>query len=446
MKRTIRSERLAIAVALLACAAPAPAASGVYVQGPKLVGSNVGGFEGAQQGVSVALSADGNTAIIGGTWDSSQLGAAWVFTRSNGVWKEEQKLVGSDAAGSARQGTAVALSADGSTALVGGSWDGTFVGAAWVFTRSGGVWTQQGPKLVGTGGVGASKQGCAVALSSDGSTALVGGSGDNSGIGAAWVFTRSSGMWGQQGDKLASVDRLGLPNEGASVALSSDGNTAILGGPADNTGVGAAWVFMRSQGHWSPQGGKLVVSDATGAAQIGTSVALSSDGSHALVGGGGDNAFRGAAWTFERSGSTWYQVDGKFIGLVGGVATAGEGEGTSVAYSGDWSTMVIGAPYANGSSGGAFVFTRVGNSWTQRGSLIGGSAVLGGANQGLSVALSSDGSTVILGGPMDNSTLGAAWIFNRAGTSADVNADASTDVADVFYLINYLFAGGPAPH
>jgi hypothetical protein len=47
---------------------------------------------------------------------------------------------------------------------------------------------------------------------------------------------------------------------------------------------------------------------------------------------------------------------------------------------------------------------------------------------------------------MDNSTLGAAWIFNRAGTSADVNADASTDVADVFYLINYLFAGGPAPH
>jgi PKD repeat protein len=60
-----------------------------------------------------------------------------------------------------------------------------------VFTRSGGVWTQQGNKLVGTGAVGAAEQGFSVALSSDGpTTAILGGPTDNSAIGAAWVFVQ----------------------------------------------------------------------------------------------------------------------------------------------------------------------------------------------------------------------------------------------------------------
>src|ERR1035438_9043902 len=59
------------------------------------------------------------------------------------------KLVGADALGG-QQGYSVALSADGNTALVGGPYDNG-AGAAWVWTRSVGVWTQQGPKLVGTG-------------------------------------------------------------------------------------------------------------------------------------------------------------------------------------------------------------------------------------------------------------------------------------------------------
>src|SRR5260370_305386 len=97
------------------------------------------------------------------------------------------KLVGTGfvAPNAPQMGTSVALSADGNTALVGGFKDNGGAGAAWVWTRSGGVWTQQGPKLVGTGAVGAD-QGSSVALSADGNTALVGGSGDNGGVGAAW--------------------------------------------------------------------------------------------------------------------------------------------------------------------------------------------------------------------------------------------------------------------
>jgi hypothetical protein len=64
------------------------------------------------------------------------------------------KLVGAGAVGSANQGQSVTLSADGNTAIVGGPIDNSLAGAAWVYTRSGGVWSQQGGKLVGTGGVG----------------------------------------------------------------------------------------------------------------------------------------------------------------------------------------------------------------------------------------------------------------------------------------------------
>ena len=90
---------------------------------------------------------------------------------------------------------AVALSADGNTVIVGGPYDQDNAGnesrTAWVFTRSAGVWTQQGAKIVGTGYVGYPLQGFGVSLSADGNTALVGGYNDNSSLGAAWVFTRS---------------------------------------------------------------------------------------------------------------------------------------------------------------------------------------------------------------------------------------------------------------
>ena len=85
------------------------------------------------------------------------------------------KLVGTDAAVNAQQGFSVALSADGNTAIVGGYADNSSAGAAWVFTRSGAVWTQQGSKLVGTGAVGHAWQGYSVAMSADGNTAIVGG-------------------------------------------------------------------------------------------------------------------------------------------------------------------------------------------------------------------------------------------------------------------------------
>jgi hypothetical protein len=253
-------------------------------QGPALVGT---GYVAAspEQGFSVALSPDGNTALVGGPGDidpvtMAQTGAVWIFTQSNGVWTQQgPKLVGTCAPGDAEQGASVALSADGNTALVGGPADDATTGAAWVFTRSGGVWTQQGPKLVGTGAVGLANQGTSVSLSSDGNTAIVGGPSDNNGIGAAWVFTRSGGVWSQQGNKL--VGTAGI-DQGTGVILSSDGTTAFVGIPNGNgwplCPYPGAWIFVLSSGVWTQQG-MLPVQTFFG----GTSFAVSADGNTAAM-------------------------------------------------------------------------------------------------------------------------------------------------------------------
>ncbi|MHB9123774.1 MAG: FG-GAP repeat protein [Thermoanaerobaculia bacterium] len=212
-------------------------------QGAKLVALDAAGI--AQQGGSVALSADGNTAIVGGRFDDNGTGAAWVWTRSGGFWRQQgTKLVGSGAVASVfgvQQGTSVALSADGNTAIVGGQSSNDRAGAAWVRTRNGQVWTEQA-KLVGSGAVDPAYQGSSVALSADGNTAIVGAYWDNNSAGAAWVWTRSGGVWTQQGSKLVGSGTVGNSNQGGSVSLSADGNTALVGGYWDNSAAGAVWV------------------------------------------------------------------------------------------------------------------------------------------------------------------------------------------------------------
>jgi hypothetical protein len=364
-------------------------------QGPKLVGSDAVGN--AKQGQSVSLSGDGNTAIVGGPPDTGGAGAAWVFTRSGGIWSQQgTKLVGTGAVGYPQQGWSVALSADGNTAIVGGPNDNSDAGAAWVFTRSGGIWTQQGSKLVGTGAVGQAQQGWSVALSADGNTAIVGGGIDNSGAGAAWVYARSGGVWTQQGSKLVGTGAVGVASQGYSVALSADGNTAMVGGWSDTSDAGAAWIYTRSGGVWTQQGAKLVGTGAAGNAEQGWSVALSADGNTAIVGGPNDTVGAGAAWVFTRSNGVWTQQGSKLVGT----GAALEQQGQSVSLSADGNTAIVGGP--NDGAGATWVYTRSGGVWTQRGSKLAGTDAVGGAEQGWSVALSGDANTALIGGPGDN--------------------------------------------
>jgi hypothetical protein len=365
---------------LISLVALASAEAQFSQQGHKLVGTGSGSSAPAQ-GWSVALSSDGNTAIAGGIFDDHTAGAVWVFTRAGGSWSQQgTKLVGTGASADvAYQGYAVALSADGNTAIEGADDDNNEMGAVWVFSRSGGNWTQQGSKLVGTDGVEIVYQGSAVSLSSDGNTALVGGPRDNNWTGAVWVFRRTGGVWAQQGNKLLCTGNTGSAHLGQAVSLSGDGNTAFVGGPADASGAGAVWVFVQSGGAWSQQGSKLTGTGATGTASQGVSAAISSDGTTAVVGGSDDNAGVGAAWIFVSNGSAWTQQGSK---LIGSGAVGASNQGSSVSISQDGNTVLVGGEGDNGGAGAAWVFARNNGVWTQSGSKIVGTGAKGAAAQG----------------------------------------------------------------
>ena len=270
-------------------------------------GGEVGG---GRFGSSVALSPDGNIALIGAPGDNANAGAAWVFKRSpEGTWVQQgEKLTGGGEVGKGRFGAGVAISSEGNTLLIGAPEDNGGVGAAWSFTRSGSTWTQQGEKLTGPEEVGDGLFGASVALSYTGTWALIGGPLDNNGIGAAWSFFRFEGAWSRSGEKLTGAEEVGEGHFGASVALSEDANTALVGGPWDNHSAGAAWAFGASIYGWHAEGEKLTGSEEeNGEAGFGSSVALSGDGTTALVGGPWENMTRGAAWFFIRSGGLWSQ-------------------------------------------------------------------------------------------------------------------------------------------
>jgi hypothetical protein len=392
-------------------------------QGTKLVGTGAIGH--AKQGGGVALSADGNTAIVGGAADDGDKGAAWIYRRVGDIWVEQTKLIGSSAVGNAGQGIRVDLSADGNTAIIGGPNDNGQTGAAWVFVFTAGGWNQQA-KLVGTGASGPAQQGWSVSLSGDGNTALVGGPVDDDvlatgyGIGAAWVFTRSAGVWSQQGPKLVGTPNAPEISQGASVSLSGNGDVAIIGGPYDVT-TGAAWVFHRSAGVWT-QDSKLVGSSASAYSYQGQSVAMSADGMTAMVGGMYDE-FDGAAWAFTWSGGSWPQQGPKLTQADGGGPSTFGSQGQSVSLSGDGNTAVVGAGYVANVSvvGGAWVYTRSGAVWSPLGPKLVGSGAGGMSGQGWDCALSEDGNTLIVGGLDDDSGDGAAWVFVRSLPPQDLS-------------------------
>lgn len=143
-------KHLTLATLLLCLLAPLQIHAQFTQQGNRLRATDAIGGVNVLQGSTVSISGDGNTAIVGGNGDNSATGAVWLYTRTAGVWTQLGKLVGTGATGKAAQGVSVAISADGNTAIVGGHTDNSNAGAAWVYSKNAGVWSQEGAKLVGT--------------------------------------------------------------------------------------------------------------------------------------------------------------------------------------------------------------------------------------------------------------------------------------------------------
>jgi hypothetical protein len=261
------------------------------------------------------------------------MGAAWVFTRARSSWTQQgQRLTGAGEVGAGNFGSSVAVSSDGNTVLIGPRSDDGNVGAAWVFKRSGSTWSQEGPRLTGAGDIGLGQFGSSVAVSSDGNTALIGAPGDRGSFGSASVFRRVGSRWIQHGPKLTSPRT--TTAFGQVVALSGDGSTALIGSPYGDV----AWVFVHVSTTWREQGTELTGGPGP-SGLFGASVALASDGNTALIGDPAAHSFLGAAWTFTRRGSTWTRQQA----LTGTGESSAGWLGNSVALSGDGNAALIGA-------------------------------------------------------------------------------------------------------
>jgi hypothetical protein len=357
-------------------------------------------------GASIALSADGNTLVVGAPLEDSGTaginttpdelapgaGAVYVFTRSaGGVWSQQAYIKASEPGTGDNFGVSVALSADGNTLAVGAHLEDSSTigidttpnelapdsGAVYVFTRSAGTWSQQA-YVKASDTANGDDFGFSVALSGDGNTLAVGASLEDSGTaadaGAAYIFTRAAGVWTEQAYIKASNPEAG-DEFGSSVALSGDGNTLAVGAPFEDSGTtgiggtpnelaidaGATYVFSRSGTTWTQQA--YVKASNTGAGDnFGGSVALSSDGNALMVGainedgsatgiGGTSNelaAASGAVYAYTRSGIVWTPQSYVKASNTG----AGDGFGVSVALSSTGSTRAIGAQSEDGNATG----------------------------------------------------------------------------------------------
>jgi len=431
---------------------------------------------------SSATGIDGNQADN----SASLSGAVYVFVRVGGNWSQQAYVKASNTQDNDQFGTGLAISADGNTLVVGAPGEDGGVagingnqadntlpsaGAVYVFVRNGTAWSQQA--YVKASNPNANDLfGGAVAIAADGNTMAVGAiaersnatgvggnEADNSlaNAGAAYVFARSGATWTQQAYVKASNTGAG-DSFGISVALSGDGGTLAIGAvfedsnasgidgnQADNSlsGAGAAYVFARSGNTWSQQA-YVKASNPGASDQFGGAASLSGDGNLLAVGateedsagGQADNsaASAGAVYVFARSGTTWIQE--RYVKASN--ADAGDRFGTSLSISADGSTLLVGAPQEDSAAkgvggneddnslsanGAAYVLKRSGTIWIQTSyvKIRNAGLVINAVNFGEAVAVSGDGNTIAVGASGED---GNATGINGTPTNTNVSSGA----------------------
>jgi hypothetical protein len=396
---------------------------GTWTQHAYLKASNPGRSD--LFGLSLALSRDGNTLAVAAPWEASaatgvngnqgddsipQAGAVYVFTRIADTWSQQAYLKASN---SGRKGTgddlegdqfgfSIALSADGDTLAagaisedsaatgIGGSQSDDSAadsGAVYVFSRVANAWTQQA-YLKSRNSQAGDLFGYAVSLSANGSALAAaaydedgGGKGvdpvdDNAsaGTGAIYAFNRQGSVWTQsgylKGSRSQRNDALGY-----AVAMSDDGRT-IAGGTAEESclngginpsdcdidtfpehmaagSVGAVYVWVRNDDSWEEQA-FIKASNPDLEDWFAVRLALSGDGDVLLVGAPMEDSAAtgvngredddsaddsGGAYLFTRSGASWRQS----AYLKASNTERFDEFGSAVAISGDGTTMVVGA-------------------------------------------------------------------------------------------------------
>jgi Flp pilus assembly pilin Flp len=321
-------------------------------------------------------------------------------------------------------GRTISLSSDGTIVAVGAllnDGNGTDSGHVRVYENIGGTWTQVGQDIDGEAA--GDSSGSAISISSDGNTVAVGAFlNDGNGIdsGHVRVYEYIGGTWTQIGQDIDGEAAGDVSGCCTSVSLNSDGSIVAIGA-RDNDGNGNSSghvrVYENIGGTWT-QVGQDIDGEEEGD-DFGVSVSLSSNGSIMAVGSiynDGNGVDSGHVRVYENIGGTWTQVGQDIDGEA-----AGDHAGGAVSISSDGSIVAIGSPLNDGNgtdAGHVRVYEYLGGIWTQIGQDIDGEAAID--HFGRSISLNSDGSIVAIGANLNDgngNNAGHVRIFeNNAGT------------------------------
>lgn len=480
--------RVAAALALAAmCAAVSPASSSAagrtsplqtdpVLGAAKLTASDPDSSVDDFLGRSIATSSDGSV-VVAGSPNAGGKGAAYVFVRPPSGWSdahEVAKLTASDGHDYDHFGDSVAVSGDGSTVVVGAGEapannpvEGP--GAVYVFTSHDG-WASfsQTAELKASDGANYDGLGVSVGVSSNGATVVAGAPSADGQAGAAYVFTTTNGWLSHSQAKLTAPGGASGDIFGVSVAIDSNGASVAVGAPGTKVGSnaeqGAAYVFLPTNGSWVNNSNpwKLTTTTSGGAAvdEAGISIAMSGDGTKVIAGAPFADGHIGAAYVWVKPSIGGWQNETGAAKLSPSDATPGDWLGFSVAIS-SGSTAVVGAPYALGGKGGAYIFGErffLGSlrwrSGTERARLFASDGApadqlgAGGDGLGSAVAISSDGSGVFAGAPSNTFGHGAAYAFRRPAATSIACRPASVaagETSSCTASIENIDAGGATP-
>jgi hypothetical protein len=289
-----------------------------------------------------------------------------------------------------------------------------------------GSWSQQNEITGASGGL----LGWSIAVS--GKTMVVGAPNDNSGIGAAYVYTNTVANSAQGWTPVAELtpsDGVNSDDFGLSVAIR--GGTIVVGAPCHSSSAqyctGADYVFTGSGPTWT----QTTELDDPGQGYedfFGLTVALTSNS--ILSGAYGENGNQGAVFVYTLEGNHWAQK----AEIADPPATANDYFGTALSVS--KKKLVIGAPGTDGTKGAAYVYEEVNGGWVLKATLAAANGAgcsstcsnspdfISGDYFGDAVAI--NGKTVVAGAPYASYTpdgtpdgvgSGTAYVFTGSGNT-----------------------------
>lgn len=307
-------------------------------------------------------------------------------------------LTDTGSAEAATIGYATALSADGTVAVLGAPDENGYGGAVHVFTRSGSQWRQA--QVLTVSDIDHAQVGFSVAVSADGNTIVAGAEGSG---GRVYVFTRSDGAWTQTAEFSSPGGGFEF---GSAVAISADGDTIAVGDDTVDSSEGAVYLYTQTADGWSGPA-TLTAPDGGRDDFFGIAVSLSDDGTEIAVGAEGKND--GTVYTFTGQDGTWAQT----AELTEPDPSAADRYARTVALSGDGSTLVVGAP--DNGTGIAYAYRQSGGTWGQP-QVLQASGEKDFPSDASSLAVSDDGSVIVLGLPSRNLFSGAAAVFTATSS------------------------------